>query len=669
MAMAATLPALLVLCIAFPLTLTSAAGPAQPPLPVLTEDYYAKTCPDFQKIVRETVTDKQSEKPVTAAGTLRLFFHDCMVTGCDASLLISSNHVNKAERDADPNLSLSGDAFDVVRKAKTTLELTCPGVVSCSDILAEATRDLVTMVGGPFYKVKLGRLDGRVSKAELVDANLPRTNQTMDEMIKFFESKGFTVQEMVALSGAHTIGFSHCKEFTGRLFNYNKTTPTDPDMHPKLAEGLKRTCANFIQDPSMSAFNDPITPGKFDNMYYQNLKRRLGLLTSDNALLKDPRTKPLVELYATNQQAFFDAFTKVMEKLSFYGVKTGKDGEVRRRCDTFNDLFSSFYSMALPILFLLLLSISFTESNLTVDYYKNTCPDFQRIVRETVTLKQSAQPATAAGTLRVFFHDCMVEGCDASILIASDNFNVAERDAEINHSLSGDAFDLVTRAKTALELTCPGIVSCADILAEAARDLVTMSGGPYYKVRLGRKDGLVSKASRVEGNLARANQTMDSIINLFAAKGFTVQEMVALTGAHTIGFSHCKEFTDRLFHFSKTTPTDPELHPKLAEGLKRTCANFTTDNTMSAFNDVITPGKFDNVYYQNLKRGLGLLSSDNALVKDSRTRPLVELYSTNQAAFFKAFAHAMEKVSIHEIKTGHKGEVRRRCDAFNSISA
>lgn len=341
MAMAATLPALLVLCIAFPLTLTSAAGPAQPRLPVLTEDYYAKTCPDFQKIVRETVTDKQSEKPVTAAGTLRLFFHDCMVTGCDASLLISSNHVNKAERDADPNLSLSGDAFDVVRKAKTTLELTCPGVVSCSDILAEATRDLVTMVGGPFYKVKLGRLDGRVSKAELVDANLPRTNQTMDEMIKFFESKGFTVQEMVALSGAHTIGFSHCKEFTGRLFNYNKTTPTDPDMHPKLAEGLKRTCANFIQDPSMSAFNDPITPGKFDNMYYQNLKRRLGLLTSDNALLKDPRTKPLVELYATNQQAFFDAFTKVMEKLSFYGVKTGKDGEVRRRCDTFNDVITS----------------------------------------------------------------------------------------------------------------------------------------------------------------------------------------------------------------------------------------------------------------------------------------------------------------------------------------
>ncbi|PRQ16014.1 putative peroxidase [Rosa chinensis] len=335
MAMAAALPALLVLCIAFPLTQSAA------PPPVLREDYYSKTCPDFQKIVRETVNTKQMANPVTASGTLRLFFHDCMVTGCDASLLINSNHVNKAERDAEPNQSLSGDAYEVITKAKTTLELTCPGVVSCADIMAEATRDLVSMVGGPFYPVKLGRLDGLVSKADSVYENLPRTNQTVDELIEYFGSKGFTVEEMVALSGAHTIGFSHCKEFTGRLFNYNKTTPTDPDMHPKLAEGLKKTCANFEKDTSMSAFNDMITPGKFDNMYYQNLKRGLGLLASDNALVKDPRTRPIVELFARDQEAFFKAFSKVMEKTGLFGVKTGKDGEVRRRCDALNNAISA----------------------------------------------------------------------------------------------------------------------------------------------------------------------------------------------------------------------------------------------------------------------------------------------------------------------------------------
>lgn len=320
-----------------------------------------------------------------------------------------------------------------------------------------------------------------------------------------------------------------------------------------------------------------------------------------------------------------------------------------------------------PLLILLFLSIPFAQSKLSIDYYKHSCPDFQNIVREIVTNKQLSNPTTAAGTLRVFFHDCMVEGCDASVLISSNHVNSAERDADLNLSLPGDAFDVVIRAKTALELTCPGIVSCSDILAQTTRDLVIMVGGPFYKVRLGRKDGLISKASRVEGNLPRVNQTMDAMIKVFANKGFSIQEMVALTGGHTIGFSHCKEFADRLFNFNKTMQTDPAIHPKFADALKRTCANYKTDTAMSAFNDVMTPGKFDNMYYQNLQRGLGLLTSDHALVKDPRTRPFVELYATNQKEFFMAFSRAMEKLSILHVKTGHKGEVRHRCDAFNSI--
>ena len=88
----------------------------------------------------------------------------------------------------------------------------------------------------------------------------------------------------------------------------------------------------------MSAFNDAMTPSKFDNMYYQNLQRGLGLLESDNALLKNPRTRPFVQLYATNQTAFFNDFARAMEKLSHFGVKTGRKGEVRRKCDAFNSI-------------------------------------------------------------------------------------------------------------------------------------------------------------------------------------------------------------------------------------------------------------------------------------------------------------------------------------------
>lgn len=324
-------------------------------------------------------------------------------------------------------------------------------------------------------------------------------------------------------------------------------------------------------------------------------------------------------------------------------------------------------SSALLLLFLFLYTSISHSQKLTLDYYNKTCPDFAKIVRDVVATKQLANPTTAAATLRVFFHDCMVEGCDASVLISSNAFNKAERDADLNVNLPGDAFDLVIKAKTALELQCPEVVSCADILAQTTRDLVVMVGGPFYPVKLGRKDGLISQASRVDGNLPTTNMTMNQSIRFFKSKGFSTKEMVALMGAHTIGFAHCREFADRLYNYSKETPTDPAYNPKFAVALKNLCANYSKDAAMSAFNDVLTPGKFDNMYYQNLPRGLGLLRSDNILVRDKRTLPFVQMYAANQSMFFADFAAAMEKLSSYKIKTGKDGEVRRRCDQFNSL--
>ncbi|KAA8530275.1 hypothetical protein F0562_004984 [Nyssa sinensis] len=321
--------------------------------------------------------------------------------------------------------------------------------------------------------------------------------------------------------------------------------------------------------------------------------------------------------------------------------------------------------MALALLLILFLS-SFSlvtpsqSQQLTLNYYQKSCPRFEQIVQDTITNKQITSPTTAAGTLRLFFHDCFVEGCDASVLASSTPFNKAERDADINLSLPGDGFDVIVRSKTALELACPGIVSCADILAVATRDLVTMMGGPYYNVKLGRKDGLVSKASNVEGNLPRPTMPMTQLIQIFDARGFSVQEMVALSGAHTIGFSHCKEFIANIYNYSKNSQYDPAYNPRYAEGLRNACADYQKNPTLSVFNDVMTPNKFDNIYFQNLPKGLGLLSSDHALNLDTRTRPYVEMYAANQNAFFEAFARAMEKLSLYGVKTGGSGEIRHR---------
>ncbi|XP_006649034.1 peroxidase 41-like [Oryza brachyantha] len=304
---------------------------------------------------------------------------------------------------------------------------------------------------------------------------------------------------------------------------------------------------------------------------------------------------------------------------------------------------------------------------LTPQYYSQTCPRAERIIAEVVQSKQMANPTTAAGVLRVFFHDCFVSGCDASVLVAPTSFEKSEQNAEINHSLPGDAFDAVVRAKLALELECPGVVSCADVLALATRALVTLTGGPRYPIPLGRKDSLSSSPTAPDKELPHSNFTVNELINMFGKKGFSVQELVALSGGHTLGFSHCKEFADRIYDFQgKPGSADPTMNPVLTKGLQVACNLFHKDPTIAAFNDVMTPGKFDNMYFVNLKRGLGLLSTDQELWTDKRTKPFVEIYASNATAFFDDFSRAMEKLSLYGVKTGANGEIRRRCDSYNN---
>ncbi|XWS54375.1 hypothetical protein CRYUN_Cryun10bG0084800 [Craigia yunnanensis] len=110
--------------------------------------FYNKSCPNVERIIHNVVSQKLLEAPVTSAGALRILFHDCFVEGCDASVLIASSKSNKAERDSEINLSLPGDGYEVFFRAKRAVELQCPGVVSCADVMAIATRDLVNLLLG-----------------------------------------------------------------------------------------------------------------------------------------------------------------------------------------------------------------------------------------------------------------------------------------------------------------------------------------------------------------------------------------------------------------------------------------------------------------------------------------------------------------------------------------
>jgi len=82
---------------------------------------------------------------------------------------------------------------------------------------------------------------------------------------------------------------------------------------------------------------DATTPKKFDRMYYINLEKKMGLLTTDQLLYSDPRTSPLVSALATTPSVFEHQFAVSMSKFGVIDVLTGDDeGEIRTNCNFVN---------------------------------------------------------------------------------------------------------------------------------------------------------------------------------------------------------------------------------------------------------------------------------------------------------------------------------------------
>uniref|UniRef100_A0A1J3ILS8 Peroxidase n=1 Tax=Noccaea caerulescens TaxID=107243 RepID=A0A1J3ILS8_NOCCA len=303
----------------------------------LKPNFYGNSCPNVESIVRKVVQQKVKETFVTIPATLRLFFHDCFVNGCDASVLIQSTPNNKAEKDHPDNVSLAGDGFDVVIKAKKALDAipSCKNKISCADILTLATRDVVVAAGGPSYTVELGRFDGLVSTAESVNGNLPGPNDKVDKLNALFAKNKLTQEDMIALSAAHTVGFAHCSKVFNRIYNFNRTHSVDPTLNKAYAKELQAACPKKV-DPRIAINMDPVSPRKFDNIYFKNLQQGKGLFTSDQVLFTDRRSKPTVDAWAKNNVVFNKAFVTAMTKLGRVGVKTRRNGNIRRDCGAFN---------------------------------------------------------------------------------------------------------------------------------------------------------------------------------------------------------------------------------------------------------------------------------------------------------------------------------------------
>lgn len=270
----------------------------------------------------------------------------------------------------------------------------------------------------------------------------------------------------------------------------------------------------------------------------------------------------------------------------------------------------------------------------------------------------------AAGLVRMHFHDCFVRGCEGSVLLDSTSSNTAEKESPANNnSLRG--YEVVDDAKAKLEAECRGVVSCADILAFAARDSFDLTGGISYDVPAGRRDGTVSLAAETS-DLPPPTFNVDQLTQNFAKKGLSQEEMVTLSGGHTIGRSHCTSFSTRLYNFNGTNSQDPSLDATYAASLKQKCPQASTDPNLVVPMDTITPTISDVNYYRDILANRGLFTSDQTLLSNTATASQVNSNSRSPLGWKRKFAAAMVKMGRVEVLTGNTGEIRANCRVINS---
>ncbi|CAN1319062.1 Peroxidase 57 [Linum perenne] len=276
--------------------------------------------------------------PSVPAGLLRLHFHDCF--GCDGSVLIDSKGGKRAEKEAPPNLTLRG--FEVIDDIKAKLEKQCPGIVSCADVLALATRDGVALSGGSAYGLPTGRRDGTVS--DVKDVRIPGPSVSISDALTALAPLNLGLDDLTTLLGAHSIGFCHCAFFTGRLYNFRGSGRPDPNMDRALLSTLRTKCPrpgpnetfNLSTDPKVFMSPTSESPFRLDSSFYGRVMNQETVLHLDQQLAFTDVTRKTAALYAGRPNVFRKRFAKAMIKLGNVGVLSGMAGEIRRDCRRVN---------------------------------------------------------------------------------------------------------------------------------------------------------------------------------------------------------------------------------------------------------------------------------------------------------------------------------------------
>lgn len=314
--------------------------------------------------------------------------------------------------------------------------------------------------------------------------------------------------------------------------------------------------------------------------------------------------------------------------------------------------------MAIVTMALLILFLGSSTAQLSTDYYSQSCPKLFPTVKSAVKSAIAKEARMGASLLRLFFHDCFVNGCDGSVLLDDTSSFIGEKNAAPNAN-SARGFDVVDDIKSKVEKACPGVVSCADVLAIAARDSVVILGGPSWNVKLGRRDARTASQAAANNSIPPPTSNLNQLISRFQALGLSTRDLVALAGSHTIGQARCTSFRARIYN-------ETNIDNSFAKTRQSNCprASGSGDNNLAPL-DLQTPTAFENNYYKNLIKKKGLLHSDQQLFNGGSTDSIVRKYSNSRSNFNADFVAGMIKMGDISPLTGSNGEIRKNCRRVN----
>ncbi|KAJ4877555.1 putative peroxidase 61 [Raphanus sativus] len=280
------------------------------------------------------------------------------------------------------------------------------------------------------------------------------------------------------------------------------------------------------------------------------------------------------------------------------------------------------FALFFPLLTLVVISLAGTAKveaatglnppvKLVWHYYKvtNTCDDAETYIRYQVEKLYKNDSSIAPKLLRLLYSDCMVNGCDASVLLQGPN---SERTAPQNRGLGG--FVVIDKIKQVLESRCPGVVSCADILNLATRDAVHMAGAPSYPVFTGRRDGGALNADAVD--LPSPSISVEESLAYFQVERST------LDGEDTL-----QPHSEQAIQLQKHRKT-------------RSYHEHNIDSGSS--------NRFTNSYYSRVLSHNAVLGVDQQLIYNDDSMEIAQEFDAGFEDFRKSFALAMSRDGIHQ---------------------